>query len=168
MKIKDLKFLKVNIEKHPTKDFQLEYLEHHNAVAVLILDEKEEETLLVKQYRPGKKGMMYEVPAGLIDEGEDKVEAMYREVEEETGYSKSDFEELYLAEKPLLISPGYTTESLSFYILRLKDNNTVPKEQQLDEGEDLTTHWIKLDKINQLETDLKTHYLVDLYKLIKK
>ena len=48
MTTNELKFLRVRVEKHPTTDTTLEYLEHHNAIAVLILDEKEEKELLKK------------------------------------------------------------------------------------------------------------------------
>ena len=163
----DLKFLRVRTEKHPTTGTTLEYLDHHHAVAVLILDTNEEKTLLVNQYRPGNRGNLYEVPAGLIDEDENPEEAMFREVLEETGYSKEDLDLIYSYPKPLLISPGYTTENLNFFIVKLKSNEILPKEQALDEGEDLFTEWVKLGDVEKLQIDLKTVFLLNLYKLKK-
>lgn len=163
----DLKFLRVRTEKHPTTGTTLEYLHHHHAVAVLILDANEEKTLLVNQYRPGNRGNLYEVPAGLIDEDENPEEAMFREVLEETGYSKEDLDLIYSYPKPLLISPGYTTENLNFFIVKLKSNEILPKEQALDEGEDLFTEWVKLGDVEKLKIDLKTVFLLNLYKLKK-
>ena len=163
----DLKFLRVRTEKHPTTGTTLEYLDHHHAVAVLILDANEEKTLLVNQYRPGNRGNLYEVPAGLIDEDENPEEAMFREVLEETGYSKEDLNLIYSYPKPLLISPGYTTENLNFFIVKLKSNEILPKEQALDEGEDLFTEWVKLGDVEKLQIDLKTVFLLNLYKLKK-
>lgn len=163
----DLKFLRVRTEKHPTTGTTLEYLDHHHAVAVLILDANEEKTLLVNQYRPGNRGNLYEVPAGLIDEDENPEEAMFREVLEETGYSKEDLDLIYSYPKPLLISPGYTTENLNFFIVKLKSNEILPKEQALDEGEDLFTEWVKLGDVEKLQIDLKTVFLLNLYKLKK-
>jgi ADP-ribose pyrophosphatase len=96
----ELKFLRVRTEKHPTTGTTLEYLHHHHAVAVLILDTNEEKTLLVNQYRPGNRGNLYEVPAGLIDENENPEEAMFREVLEETGYSRKDLKLIYSYPKP--------------------------------------------------------------------
>ena len=163
----ELKFLRVRTEKHPTTGTTLEYLHHHHAVAVLILDTNEEKTLLVNQYRPGNRGNLYEVPAGLIDEDENPEEAMFREVLEETGYSKEDLDLIYSYPKPLLISPGYTTENLNFFIVKLKSNEILPKEQALDEGEDLFTEWAKLGDVEKLQIDLKTVFLLNLYKLKK-
>ena len=163
----ELKFLRVRTEKHPTTGTTLEYLHHHHAVAVLILDTNEEKTLLVNQYRPGNRGNLYEVPAGLIDEDENPEEAMFREVLEETGYSKEDLDLIYSYPKPLLISPGYTTENLNFFIVKLKSNEILPKEQALDEGEDLFTEWVKLGDVENLQIDLKTVFLLNLYKLKK-
>ena len=163
----ELKFLRVRTEKHPTTGTTLEYLHHHHAVAVLILDTNEEKTLLVNQYRPGNRGNLYEVPAGLIDEDENPEDAMFREVLEETGYSKEDLDLIYSYPKPLLISPGYTTENLNFFIVKLKSNEILPKEQALDEGEDLFTEWVKLGDVEKLQIDLKTVFLLNLYKLKK-
>lgn len=164
----ELKFLRVKTEEHPTTGITLEYLNHHNAVAVLILDLKEEKTLLVNQYRPGKRGTLYEVPAGLIDADEDATEAMFREVLEETGYKKEDLDLIYKYPKGLLISPGYTTENLNFFIVKLKSEEIIPQEQTLDHGEDLFTEWVSLDKAEELDVDLKTVFLLNLHKNLKK
>lgn len=163
----DLKFLRVRTEKHPTTGTTLEYLHHHHAVAVLILDANEEKTLLVNQYRPGNRGNLYEVPAGLIDKDENPEQAMFREVLEETGYSKEDLDLIHSYPKPLLISPGYTTENLNFFIVKLKSNEILPKEQALDEGEDLFTEWVNLGEVEKLQIDLKTVFLLNLHKLKK-
>lgn len=163
----ELKFLRVKTEKHPTTGTTLEYLNHHHAVAVIVLNNAENQTLLVNQYRPGKRGNLYEVPAGLIDENEDPKEAMFRELLEETGYERKDLELIYSYPKPLLISPGYTTENLYFFIVKLNSEGITPKEQSLDEGEDLFTEWVDLDKVEELPIDLKTVFLLNLYKLKK-
>lgn len=165
MKCEDLKFLKVKTEKHPTTGITLEYLKHHNAVTVLILDFNAKKTLLVNQYRPGQRGHLYEAPAGLIDENENPLEAMYREVLEETGYDNNYLDLLYSYPKSLLISPGYTTENLNFFIVKLNSDNIIPNKLNLDEGEDLVTEWVDLDKVESLTIDLKTLFLLNLYKL---
>lgn len=44
------------------------------------------ELLLQKQFRPPINKVVIEIPAGLVDEGENAAEAAVRELKEETGY----------------------------------------------------------------------------------
>lgn len=41
---------------------------------------------IVRQYRPAVEGFTWELPAGLVDDGEDPAESCRRELLEETGY----------------------------------------------------------------------------------
>lgn len=169
MKINDLKFLKVKIEKHPTRDIQLEFLEKPNAVAALILNYNEDKVLLVKQYRPGVSAELLEIPAGIIENDENPLDTLAREIREETGYKFESLKVLYSPIKPLILSPGYTSEELYVFILKLKTNNELNYEKQLDEGEDLEEVWEKIENIEEATNDFKTHYAMSLYKnLIKK
>lgn len=167
MEIKDLKFLKVKIEKHPTRGTNLEYLQKQDAVAILILNFSKEEILLVNQYRPGVRGKLLEIPAGIIEHGEKPIETVYREVREETGYEKKNYEFLYIPKKSLILSPGYTTESLYIYIVKLKEKNIIPKELILDVGEDIEVRWVKIDDVKEYTNDFKTYYAIELYKNLK-
>ena len=169
MKINDLRFLKVKIEKHPTRDIQLEFLDKPNAIAALILNFKEDKVLLVEQYRPGVSGKLLEIPAGIIENNEDPIETLAREVREETGYMFESFEVMYTPKTALILSPGYTSEELYVYILKLKTEKEKTYEKQLDEGEDLEVLWENLEKVESITNDFKTHYAITLYKnLIKK
>jgi ADP-ribose pyrophosphatase len=164
MKLSDLNFLRVRTQKHPSADLTLEYLEHHNAICSLILNFDETKVLLVHQYRPGKQGMMYEVPAGLIDPGENEDQAVLREIREETGYKAEDIEILYKSPKPYFISPGYTTERLYFYVTKLKSEDVKVYEQELDHGEDIVCEWTDIEKVEKLSDDAKTILAINLYK----
>jgi len=164
MKLNELNFLRVRTQKHPSADLTLEYLEHHHAICTLLLNFDETKALLVHQYRPGKQGEMREIPAGLIDEGEDEDNAVLRELREETGYAAEDIEILYKSPKPYFISPGYTTERLHFYITKLKSNDATVHEQELDHGEDIVCEWYDLDDVENVSDDMKTVMAVNLYK----
>lgn len=48
--------------------------------------------ITVKQFRPGIQAASIELPAGLLDKGEEPTEGARRELEEETGYKAESFE----------------------------------------------------------------------------
>jgi ADP-ribose pyrophosphatase len=63
-------------------------------VAVLALtgDDADPDVVLVRQFRPGPGEVLWELPGGIVDEGEDLAEAAARELLEETGYRASTVE----------------------------------------------------------------------------
>ncbi len=76
-----------------------------------IYGEKRDRMVLVRQYRVSIDDYIYELPAGLVDEGETYAEAGARELKEETGL---DFEPLKVDEmyhKPFFTTIGMTDES---------------------------------------------------------
>ena len=52
------------------------------------------EVVMIRQYRPGRDEVAWELPGGMMDEGEDALETARRELLEETGYAADHFEEL--------------------------------------------------------------------------
>lgn len=169
IKTKELRFLKPAIEKHPNNEMQLEFLIKQNAVAALLLNEDASKVFLVKQYRPGAGKEIYEIPAGLIEEKEEPKLACFREIEEETGYRRSDYKVLYESPKPLLVSPGYTEEALYFYVFQLHSDTISPQALRLDKGEELVGTWFSIDKIfskhvPDISCDLKTVFCFLLWK----
>jgi ADP-ribose pyrophosphatase len=66
--------------------------------------------VLIKQYRYPVGGYIYELPAGLIDEGEDSITAAKREMKEETGLDFVPLNTVW-ANRPWLSSPGMTDEA---------------------------------------------------------
>lgn len=154
--MEDFKFLKGKKMIHPTTGITLEYLDKSNAVCFLLFNETKEKVALVKQFRPGPKDDTLEVCAGLIDSGENPMEAAFRELREETGYTIEDIEDLREYPKGLYCSPGYTTENLYFYSGKLKSDKIVPRELSLDEGEDLKVEWVNVNEITRKTNDMKT------------
>ena len=80
--------------------------------AAVILAVEEGEVLLVEQYRVPLGKRCLELPAGLIGdetEGEDALTSAARELEEETGYSADNWQEL----GEFYSSPGMVSESFT-------------------------------------------------------
>jgi 8-oxo-dGTP pyrophosphatase MutT (NUDIX family) len=62
------------------------YRIHSGSWAQIVPVTKEGDVVLVRQYRHGASKVTLEMPAGLVDPGEDPAEAALRECLEETGY----------------------------------------------------------------------------------
>jgi ADP-ribose pyrophosphatase len=76
-----------------------------------IYGEKRDRMVLVRQYRFSIDDYIYELPAGLVDEGEDYAQAGTRELKEETGldFHPLDVDPMY--HKPFFTTIGMTDES---------------------------------------------------------
>ena len=61
---------------------------------VAIIAEIDGEIIFVKQYRPAIKKELLEIPAGLVEKGEDVFLAAKREFEEEIGYRANKLEKI--------------------------------------------------------------------------
>lgn len=165
--MEEFKFLNPKKMLHPKNGMTLEYLDKQSAIAALLVSNDETKGYFVTQFRPGLNKEALEVVAGLIDPGEIPIQTLYREVSEEAGYNKEDYDIIYEEKQPLAISPGYTSERLSCYILRLKDDSIKQKALHLDEGEDLTGKWYNLDEALELSCDFKTHFLIRIMEVLK-
>ena len=88
-----------------------EIVEHAPAAAVVAVDEQGQ-ILLVRQLRPAVDQVLLELPAGILDPGEDPLTCARRELEEETGYTADRLEPLVR----FYPSPGFCTELLHVYV----------------------------------------------------
>lgn len=90
-----------------------EYINSGDAVAAVVFDTIKNKYIFVKQFRPGPKMKIIELCAGMIDKvGENEIETMKREIEEELGYATDTINQIV---KPYYASPGKTTERMSLY-----------------------------------------------------
>lgn len=160
----DFKYLKPKKYIHPVMKNTLEYVERKDAVCVVLFDSKLENLILVKQFRAGCMRNIIEICAGLIEENEDPKVAAYRELEEETGYTKDMISDLLMYPNPLYVSPGYSTEKLYFYGAKIKDDNILPNHLNLDETEDIEVVKINVDDIINQSDDLKTIFSILYFK----
>lgn len=112
------------------EDERFEIVEHKPAVCILA--EREGKILFVRQYRPAIASDTLEIPAGLIEEGEDPLEAARREFAEEAQLT-GDFE--YLGS--FYVSPGFCDEKLHVF----KARNLRPASGVPDDDEDIVVEW---------------------------
>ena len=76
-----------------------------------IYGEKKDKMVLVRQYRFSIDDYVYELPAGLVDEGETYAVAGARELKEETGLDFHPLEVDEMYHKPFFTTIGMTDES---------------------------------------------------------
>jgi ADP-ribose pyrophosphatase len=103
--------------KNGEKEFTREILKLGNAVGAIIKDTTKNKYIFVSQYRPGAEGLMVEIVAGKIDDGEKPEEAMKREIMEETGYKVDYINHM----KDFYTSPGKTDEIISIFYVEVSE-----------------------------------------------
>ena len=88
-----------------------EIVEHAPVVAIVPVDENGD-VVMVQQYRLATGDVMLEVPAGLVDEGEELEAAAQRELQEEIGHRAGHLERL----SGFFVSPGFCTEFIHVFL----------------------------------------------------
>ncbi len=124
--------------------YVLEYPTWVNMVGIT----EDQEILFVRQYRHGANEIMVELPAGVVEPGEDPELAARRELLEETGYAFDNIE--YICE--LFANPA-TSGNLTYTYL-LQGGKKV-QEQELDASEDIEVVLMSIDEAKQFLFDNK-------------
>ena len=114
-----------------------EVVRHKGAAAVVPITDNGE-VILVRQYRYAVGRDMLEIPAGLLEPGEDMESCAARETEEETGFKPLSVTNLF----DFYSSPGYCTECVGIYAAR----QLVPTRQHLDPDEDVEVTILPLEE----------------------
>ena len=117
-----------------------EVVSHGGGAAVLVV--KDGKILLEKQFRYPYKEIIWEIPAGKRDKGEDFIVTARRELEEETGYVAEKLVEIC----KYLPSPGYTDEVIRVY----RATCLTQTKAHLDEGEFLTAKWFDKNELKKM------------------
>lgn len=154
-----LKVQKDTVQLPDGKHSSREYIKHPGAVVILpVFDDGS--VLLERQFRYPLHDVFIEFPAGKIDPGEDPLECAKRELQEETGYTATDWQFVCTIHNAI----AYSDEHLDIYMAR----GLVAGECKLDEGEFLETFtatvpemlgWVKAGKITDVKTVIGTFWL---------
>ncbi|MGX4642315.1 NUDIX domain-containing protein [Massilia sp. SYSU DXS3249] len=151
----DGKFLKVSRDRIQLPDGSVsyrEYMRHPGAVVILpLLDDGR--VLLERQFRYPNDRVFIEFPAGKIDPGEEHLACARRELEEETGYTATDWRFVCTIHNAI----AYSDEHLEIFLARGLTAGT-PK---LDAGEFLETFTTTVPELLEMVkrgeiTDVKT------------
>lgn len=134
--------LRVDQIKFPSGDIKpREVIEHCPAAAILAVD-ADGYIYLVSQYRHAVDEMLYEVPAGLAETGEDIAVTAARELQEEIGFKAGTLRRLF----SLYSSPGFTDEEVIFFFA----TDLTPSKLPQDCDEHLEVFKFTLDEAKAL------------------
>jgi 8-oxo-dGTP pyrophosphatase MutT (NUDIX family) len=101
---------------------------------------KNNEAVLIKQYRHGVEKVLWEIPGGVVEDDEDPLEGIKRELLEETGYTAAEFIQV----GALYPNPAFQTNTMYCFLAFDAEKVT---GQNLDDGEDIEVHLVPLDEL---------------------
>lgn len=122
--------------------YVLEYPTWVNMVAIT----EDNEVLFVQQYRHGAGQIMVELPAGVVEAGEDPELAARRELLEETGYAFDSIEKIC----ELYANPATSGNLTHTYLLK---GGKKVQEQELDSSEDIDVVHMSIAEAKQFLLD---------------
>jgi ADP-ribose pyrophosphatase len=138
---------------------QREYIKHPGAVVILpVFDDGT--VLLERQYRYPLDRVFIEFPAGKIDPNEAPLDCAKRELQEETGYTATEWKFVCTIHNAI----AYSNEHLDIFLAR----GLTAGESKLDDGEFLETfkstvsemlNWVREGKITDVKTVIGTFWL---------
>lgn len=119
--------------------YVLEYSDWVNIIAVT----KQQQFVMIRQYRHGIDQTRYELVAGCVDPGEEPLTAAKRELFEETGYGKGEWRQLSV------ISGNPSTTNNWTYCYVAEGVEPV-STQHLEKSEDISVHLLTAEEVRWL------------------
>ena len=98
--------------------------------------------VLIRNYRIAVDDRLWELPAGLMDNGEDPQHAAARELEEETGYRPRRIRPL----GAFYTSPGFADVFIHAFVA----DDLIQKGQNLDPGEEIEVHELAEEEVMKM------------------
>ena len=143
--------------------------DYTDAVVVAALHEASGSLVVIRQFRVPLNDYVYELPAGLIDSGEDIKYALNRELQEETGLKVTWVNEKLSSQKTYL-SSGMTDESAAFIYCRCE--GTITKDY-LEEDEDIEAFLVSQEEAEVLvdsgaKMDIKAFIILNSFAKLGK
>lgn len=132
------------------------------AVMIAAIDEQEN-VLLIKEYAVGLEDYLLTLPKGLIDPGEDAIEAANRELKEEAGFGAERLEII----KQMTSAPNYMGHKITSVLAQ----GIYPCRLEGDEPEEMeVVRWplSQLDKLFQREDFSEARAIAALYMIRDK
>lgn len=137
-------FVQVTLERWG--DSEREIVEHAPAVAIVAVD-REGRVVLVRQRREAVRRKLLELPAGIVDDGEEPLGAGRRELSEETGLHGGRWREL----QGIYSSPGYARERITLVLAEELDEG----EPHQDDGEQVEVVRLSRAEVERLLPELE-------------
>ncbi len=115
----------------------------------------DERVVMVRQYRYAADKTTFELPGGVIDNGEDPIDAVKREMEEETGYKSDDITFLM----QVCPNPAINNNTAYFFLAR---NAVLTGKTGFDPYEDIDTVTFSKEEIWQMIGENKIQHGVQI------
>ncbi len=131
-----------NVEKHnyiapDKKEYTYDIVKHNGAVAIIAMVNGK--IVLTKQFRPAVGDVVFEIPAGKLEQGEEPLECAKRELIEETGLLARNIKKL----SSFYTAIGFCTEIIHLYYV----DDVLNALQQLDDDEFIELYKFSIDEL---------------------
>jgi ADP-ribose pyrophosphatase len=123
------------------RSVDFEVVRHAPATAILAIDD-DDQVIFVHQFRHALGKQIWEIPAGIVEDGEEPYACAVRELREETGFRADDWKPL----GKMYTAPGFCDEIIHLYLAR----KLTAGDQQLEANEFLQPHAIPLAKVREM------------------